>query len=153
MPYPQPEPMMGSMRLTPIAVARDKRKAGNMHASRNELPILFGEDPAAIRGGDWEGLRSMIVSLPAGADVVSLFRGLPNNQCTCPHWGYVLRGRMRVIYDDGEELMQAGDLFYIPAGHVPIIEEDIEFLEFSPPAEHQAVLDVVKHNAAATGAA
>jgi hypothetical protein len=58
-----------------------------------------------------------------------------------------------VIYTDGEELMQAGDLFYIPAGHVPIVEEDIEFLEFSPPAEHEAVLDVVKRNAAAAGAA
>jgi hypothetical protein len=42
---------------------------------------------------------------------------------------------------------------YIPPGHVPIVEEDIEFLEFSPPAEHEAVLDVVKRNAAAAGAA
>jgi hypothetical protein len=124
-----------------------------MRASRNELPLLFGEDPAAIRGADWGGLRAMIVSLPAGADVVSLLKGCPNDQCMCPHWGYVLKGRMRVIYDDGEELMQAGDLMYIPPGHVPIVEEDIEFLEFSPPAEHEAVLDVVKRNAAATGAA
>ncbi len=124
-----------------------------MRASRDELPILFGEDPAAIRGADWEGLRSMIVSLPAGADFMSLLKGLPNDQCTRPHWGYVLRGRMRVIYDDGEELMQAGDLIYFPPGHVPIVEEDIEFLEFSPPAEHEAVLDVIKRNAAAAGAA
>jgi hypothetical protein len=133
--------------------AAGKTKEESVRASRNELPILFGEDPAAIRGADWGGLRSMIVSLPAGADVVSLLKGLPNDQCTCPHWGYVLRGRMRVIYDDGEELMQAGDLMYIPPGHVPIVEEDIEFLEFSPPTEHEAVLDVVKRNAAAAGAA
>src|SRR5262245_28548249 len=124
-----------------------------MRATRDTLPILFGEDPAAIRGADWGGLRSMIVSLPAGADVASLLKGLPNDQCTCPHWGYVLKGRMRVIYDDGEELLQAGDLVYIPPGHVPIVEEDIEFLEFSPPAESEAVLEVVKRNVAAAGAA
>ncbi|MFN8678568.1 MAG: cupin domain-containing protein [Thermomicrobiales bacterium] len=119
-----------------------------MRSSRSELPILFGEDPASIRGVDWANLRSMIVSLPAGADVASLLKGLPHDQCTCPHWGYVLRGRMRVIYADGEELMQAGDLFYIPPGHVPIVEEDIEFLEFSPPGDHEIVLETVKKNAA-----
>ena len=60
---------------------------------------------------------------------------------------------MRVIYRDSEEVMQAGDLFYIPPGHAPIVEEDIEFLEFSPPAKHEAVLDVVKRNVAAAGPA
>src|SRR5262245_2925028 len=124
-----------------------------MRATRDTLPILFGADRAAIRGADWGGLRSMIVSLPAGADVVSLLKGLPNDQCSCPHWGYVLRGRMRVLYDDGEETLRSGDLFYLPPGHAPIVEEDIEFLEFSPPAEHEAVLEVVKRNAAAAAAA
>lgn len=125
-----------------------------MHASRNDLPLLFGDDAAGIRGADWGGTRSMIVALPAGADVAALLKGLPNDQCTCPHWGYVLRGRVRVISDDGEELIQAGDLFYLPPGHVPIVEEDVEFLEFSPPADHQAVLDVIARNATAatTGA-
>ena len=94
----------------------------------------------------------MIVALPAGADVAALLKGLQNDQCTCPHWGYVLRGRVRVISDDGEELIQAGDLFYLPPGHVPIVEEDVEFLEFSPPADHQAVLDVIERNAAAATA-
>jgi hypothetical protein len=62
-----------------------------MRATRDTLPILFGEDPAAICGADWGGLRSMIVSLPADAIVVSLLKGLPNDQCPCPHWGYVMR--------------------------------------------------------------
>ena len=120
-----------------------------MRATRDELPMLFGDNSAGIRGHDWAGIRSMVVSLLAGADVASLLAGLPNDQCSCPHWGYVLKGRMRVIYANGEEILQAGDLFYIPAGHTPLVEEDIEFLEFSPPAEHEAVLDVVKRNAAA----
>lgn len=121
-----------------------------MRANRDELPMLFGDDTAGIRGADWGGQRSMIVSLPAGADVAALLKGLPNDLCTCPHWGYVLKGRMRVLYGTGEEeTMAAGDLFYIPPGHAPIVEEDVEFLEISPPAESDAVLDVVKRNAAA----
>jgi hypothetical protein len=59
---------------------------------------------------------------------------------------------MRVIYSDGEGLIQGGDLFYIPAGHVLVVEEDIDFLEFSLPAAHDAVLEVIKRNTDAGGA-
>jgi hypothetical protein len=123
-----------------------------MRATRDQLPILFGDDAAGIRGADWGDLRAMIVSLPAGGDVTPLFKGLPNDLCSCPHWGYVLKGRMRVLYADGEETMQAGDLFYIPPGHTPVVEEDIEFVEISPPAESEAVLEACKRNAAAAAA-
>ena len=58
-----------------------------MHASRDELPLLFGAEPAAVRGADWGGLRAGIVSLPAGADLGPLFKGLPNDRCPCPHLG------------------------------------------------------------------
>ena len=122
-----------------------------MRATHDELPILFGAEPATIRGADWDGLRSMIISLPAGTDLAPLLAGLPNGLCPCPHWGYVLKGRIRVRYAEGEETLQAGDLFYLPPGHTPLVEEDTEFVEFSRPAEHQSVLDHVAR--AAAGAA
>ena len=108
-----------------------------MRATRDELPVIFGADPAAIRGADWDGLRSMIISLPAGTDLEPLLKGLPNNLCPCPHWGYVLKGRIRVTYADGVEYLRAGDLFDPPPGHTPFVEEDVEFVEFSRPAEHR----------------
>ena len=119
-----------------------------MHATRGELPILFGEEPAVIRGADWEGLRSMIISLPAGTDLAPVLKGLPGDLCPCPHWGYMIKGRIRVTYADSVEILRAGDLFYLPPGHTPLVEEDVEFVEFSRPAEHEAVLDVVKRNIA-----
>ena len=122
-----------------------------MRASRDELPILFGSDPAAIRGADWGDLRSMIISLPAGTDLAPLLQGLPGDLCPCPHWGYVVKGRIRVRYAEGEETIQAGDLFYLPPGHAPLVEEDVEFVEFSRPAEFQPVLDHLAR--AAAGAA
>jgi EutQ-like cupin domain len=120
-----------------------------MRASRDQLPILFGAEPAAIHGADWGDLRSIVISLPAGTDLSPLLQGLPNNLCSCPHWGYVLKGQMRVTYANSEEVLRVGDLFYLPAGHTGLVEADFEAVEFSPPAEHQVVLDVVAHNAAA----
>ena len=123
-----------------------------MRASRDELPILFGADPAAVRAADWGGLRAAIVSLPAGTDLDPLFKGLPNDRCPCPHWGYVIRGRMRIKYADREEVVSAGDVVYMSPGHSGVVEEDFEWAEFSPAAEHDAVLEVVLRNATAAAA-
>jgi hypothetical protein len=116
-----------------------------MRASRDELPDLFG---AAIRGSDWGDLRASAVSMPAGTDARPLFKGLPGDLCPCPHWGYVIKGQLRVIYTDREEVLRAGDLYYLPPGHAAIVDEDFESIEFSPPAGHEQILDVIKRNAA-----
>ena len=52
--------------------------------------------------------------------------------CQCPHWGYVLAGRMRYVYGDREETYEAGDAFYNPPGHRPYVEAGTELLQFSP---------------------
>jgi hypothetical protein len=120
-----------------------------MRATRDELPVLFGDESTGIRGADWGGWRSMMVSLLAGTDLTPLLKGLPNDLCPCPHWGYMVSGRIRLSYLDSTEYLTAGDLFYLPPGHTAFVEEDCLFVEFSPPADHTAVLDVVKRNAAA----
>ena len=116
-----------------------------MRASRDELPELAGP---AVRAADWGDLRSIAISLPAGTDLSPLLQGLPDDLCSCPHWGYVIKGRMRVSSRDGDEVLRAGDLYYLPPGHTGIVEEDFEAIEFSPPASHEQVMDVVKRNAA-----
>ena len=119
-----------------------------MRASKSDLPVMFGEGETAIRGADWGGMRAMIISLPAGTDITPLLKGLPGDRCTCPHWGYVVKGRMRAISAEGEETLQAGDVFYMAPGHTVFVEEAIEFVELAPAEEHQQVLDVVQQNAA-----
>jgi AraC-like ligand binding domain len=123
-----------------------------MRSSRGQLPVIFGDESAGIRGVDWGDLRSLLISLPAGTDLSPLLHGLPNNLCPCPHWGYVIKGQMRVSYADSHEVIRAGDLFYLPPGHTGLVEEDFECIEFSRPAEHEPVMDVVRHNAAAATA-
>jgi uncharacterized RmlC-like cupin family protein len=88
-----------------------------MRATREQRPLLFGTEAAGIRGTDWGGVRIALVTIPAGADTAPLLKDLPDERCPCPHGGYVLEGRMRVTYADGEEIPMTGDLFYLPPGH------------------------------------
>ena len=74
-------------------------------------------------------LRSAIVSLPAGTDVAPLLKDLPDDLCPCPHWGYVIKGQLRVIYADGQEVLRAGDVYYMPAGHSGVVEEAYEGIQ------------------------
>jgi quercetin dioxygenase-like cupin family protein len=73
---------------------------------------------------------------------------LPNDLCPCPHWGYVLEGRMVVTYTDGEETVRAGDLFYLPPGHAVVAEQDVRYVEFSPPTPYDEFLEVARRNLA-----
>src|SRR5918911_2269969 len=116
-----------------------------MRASRDELAELLGP---AIRGHDWGDFRATVVSMPGGTDARPLFKGLPDDRCPAPHWGYVIKGQIRILYADREEVLRAGDLYYVPAGHTAVVEEDFESVEFSPPAAMEQVLDVIKRNAA-----
>jgi len=85
------------------------------------------------------GFGGMFVSYneyPKGMDASPLLKGLKNDSCQCPHWGYMIQGVMRIKYDGGtEEVLTAGDVFYLPAGHNGIIEEDTKVLEFNPEKE------------------
>jgi hypothetical protein len=84
-----------------------------------------------------------------GADGTPLFRGLPDDRCQSPHWGYVVGGRITFRFADHEETFEAGDAYYAPPGHVPVIEAGTEVIEFSPTAEYRQTMAVVAENLAA----
>jgi len=74
-------------------------------------------------------------------------RGLPDDRCQCPHWGYVLTGRVTFRYADREEVFAAGDAFYTPAGHVPVQHEPgTEIVLFSPSEELSKTEAVMARN-------
>ena len=117
-----------------------------MHASKEELPMLLEAGEASVRGIDWDEMRVAVVSVPAGTDFGPLLKGHSNDLCPCPHWGYVVKGRLNIQSDDGAETLRAGDVFYLPAGHTGVAEEDTEVLEVSPPDKHQAFVDMAHRN-------
>jgi hypothetical protein len=80
------------------------------------------------------------------ADHAPLLRGLPDDRCQCPHWGYVVAGRMTVRYADGEETLAPGDAFYLPPGHVPVAAAGTEIVLFSPTEEMKATDEAMMRN-------
>src|SRR5262245_52614760 len=69
-------------------------------------------------------------------DATPLLKGLPGDSCQCPHWGYVIKGKITMRFADRVEVYEAGDAFYAPPGHVPIKHEPgTEIVQFSPAAE------------------
>jgi hypothetical protein len=93
-------------------------------------------------------LAGFYESFPKGVDAAPLFKGLPGDMCQSSHWGYILKGRMRVKRPSGDEVLRAGDVYYLEPGHVPVFEEDTEILEFSPKAEYERTVEVVARNMA-----
>ena len=87
------------------------------------------------------------MSLSKGTDINAMLKGLPNDMCHCPHWGYATKGSIKLNYADGsEETISAGDAFYMPANHTAEILDDFAMLEFSPKKEHDEVMAHIAKN-------
>jgi hypothetical protein len=89
----------------------------------------------------------------ADADLAPFFKGLPQDRCQCPHWGYVMQGKVTFTFSDGhEETYEAGDAYFAPPEHTPRIYAGSQVVEFSPTTELAETMEVVEKNMAATGA-
>ena len=80
------------------------------------------------------------------ADGTPLFRGLPDDRCQSPHWGYVISGSITFRYAGHEETFETGDAYYAPPGHVPVIAAGTEIVEFSPTGEYERTMAVIAKN-------
>jgi hypothetical protein len=85
------------------------------------------------------------------ADLAPLFRGLPDDQCQCPHMGYVVKGKVAFRSTAGEEVFEAGDAYYAGPGHTPVLYAGTEVIEFSPTEELTRTIEVVTGNMARLG--
>ena len=67
------------------------------------------------RHEDIDGYTVNFVSFRQDVDGAPLLTGLPDDRCPCPHWGYVLKGRLTYRFADHDEVFEAGDAFYLAA--------------------------------------
>jgi Cupin domain len=99
---------------------------------------------------DLDGYTVNFVTFREDIDHTPLLKGLPDDRCQCPHWGYVLVGRVTFRIGDRTETYETGDAFYVPPGHVPIRNEPgSEYLQFSPAEELRRTEKVIERNLAA----
>src|SRR4026207_247070 len=98
-----------------------------------------GKDHEYGPGESWheevDGNAIEFVTFKQDIDSTPLLKGLPNDQCHCPHWGYVLSGTVTFTVDGQEEAFGPGDAFYVPPGHLQRAEAGTEYLQFSPAKE------------------
>jgi hypothetical protein len=104
-------------------------------ASKQSASKVVDYGPAEDRTEEFGGYTMNFVSVRQQTDLAPLLKGLPNDSCQCPHWGYMFKGRMTIRYADREEVIEAGDAFYLPPGHVPAGDAGSEFVQFSPTDE------------------
>jgi quercetin dioxygenase-like cupin family protein len=98
------------------------------------------------RREDLDGYTVNFVTFHEAVDGTPLLKGLPGDRCQCPHWGYVLKGRITYRFADHEEVFEAGDAFYLPPGHVPVVDAGSEFVQFSPSDELAIVTAAMMKN-------
>ncbi len=130
---------------TLIGFGQQKKKSvKDSHWPMTEKHIAIDSFPTNKMINHVEGWGNMTVavnSIPAGTDLSPLLMGLKNNSCQVPHWGYIIKGAMRLQYDSGEEvLLKAGDIFYMSPGHKAKVEDDLKILDFSPQEEFRELV-------------
>lgn len=96
--------------------------------------------------GEVDGYSIDLVSFLQEVDSTPLLKGLPDDKCQCPHWGYVLKGRLTFGFADHEEVFEAGDAFYVQPGHVLVAAAGSDYLQFSPTDELRAVEATILKN-------
>lgn len=128
-----------------------------MRIPKDDVDVQMAIPGAVIRQrtgfGDVTGnaISAEYFTLSAGVDTAPLFEGLDGDLCQCPHWGFVLSGRITTTDAAGiPETVTANDLFYWPPGHNVRVEADAEIVMFSPQDEHTRV---IRHMARKLGAA
>ena len=104
--------------------------------SKKSATKVSDHGPVLDRADDLSGYTVNFVEFRQDVDATPLLKGLPDDRCQCPHWGYVIKGRMTLRFADREEAYEAGEAYYAPPGHVPVKHQPgTEIVQFSPAEE------------------
>jgi hypothetical protein len=114
--------------------------------SKETAPNVGEFGPVTDRNDAIDGYTVNIVSFAAEIDGAPLLRGLKDDLCQCPHWGYVVKGTATFTFADHVEVFEAGDAFYLPPGHSPAHSADSELVMFSPTDELRETEEAMQRN-------
>jgi hypothetical protein len=115
---------------------------------QHEVPVAIAGDGVELRKQPLGDMTVAFVSARKGTDFRPALKGLPGDRCQCPHYAYVIKGRIRMHTADGQQDFTAGQACYWAPGHAPEILEDTEYVDFSPTEAFDAV---IRHIVAQSG--
>ena len=117
-----------------------------LKASKNELVKVLDTDEMTMYEGVWGEMHVEYDIFKKKFDATPFLKGLPNDRDQCPHWGILLKGQMLMKYDGKEEIVMAGEAYYMPPGHTAIVEAGTEGWEFSPNDKLEKSMEVIMRN-------
>ncbi len=131
-------------------ISLESYKKGKFVVDANKTPVKthvnlndFPKDKVFPMIEGWGGMCVDINSAPAGTEFAPLLEGLENDHCQVPHWGYVVKGAIRMDYEDGtSEVFSAGEAFYMKPGHSGGVQEDLLLVSFGP---EEGIQHLVNH--------
>ena len=120
-----------------------------MRITKTDIPAKIDVPGALARqavdfgdASECGSLSAEYFSLGAGTDIAPLLKGLDDDACQAPHWGFMASGEVVITYTDGEaETCVEDDLFYWRPGHSVRVVRDADVILFSPQVEHGKVMD------------
>jgi hypothetical protein len=121
-------------------------------ASKMTTPVVVDLPQIEGRYAELGGYTVGFETFAQGADLAPFFAGLRDDRCQCPHWGVVESGQVTFRWADHEETYGAGDAYYAPPGHLPLVWAGTSVVEFSPTDALGETMAVVERNLAAAGA-
>jgi hypothetical protein len=116
---------------------------------RESVPVAIEGDGVEVKLKEVGEMTVGFFTLPAGTDMRPLLKGLEGDLCQCPHWGYMLKGKLRMHTSDGSQDYTAGNAFYWAPGHAPEAIEDCEYVDFSPTTAFDPVVRHIQQQAEA----
>src|SRR6476646_8597462 len=88
-------------------------EAGVKRNTTKEDAMAKVSKESATQGGDYgpvedhseevDGYTVGFTTFRQDFDTTPLLKGLPDDRCQCPHWGYVIKGRITFDLDGAEE--------------------------------------------------
>lgn len=109
-----------------------------------DLPVAIKDDNVEVRMTEVGEMTVSFIRLAAGTDLGPALVGLEGDLCPCPHWGYMLEGRLRMRTAEGDHTYDAGEAFYWAPGHAPSAVTDCAYVDFSPTEQFEPVIRHIK---------
>jgi len=106
----------------------------------DSVPIVIKDENVELRMAEVGEMTVSFIRLAAGTDLGPALVGLAGDSCPCPHWGYMLEGRLLMRATGHDQTYEAGQAFYWAPGHAPLALTDCAYVDFSPTAEFTAVI-------------
>ncbi len=123
-----------------------------MRGCKADMEKSFDELGIVMQEAVWGDMHVSFEAFREAFDATPLHKGCPDDRCQCPHWGYVMKGQVKIIYTDHEEIIRAGDAYYMSPGHHAVYEAGTETIEFSPNGPFTETMEIVGRNLEAMNA-